>query len=522
MKSILETLNLESNSKCYHNADSEFLVKKTVEIGMGTLSKAGALIVKTGKQTGRSAKDKFLVKDETTSKNTDWSHDVNEMTAETFAEVKAWALETLRNHDGELYMAKRSAGAISKYNVPAILITTSPSHNLFFNNMFRPFDENHGFEAFTVLHLPHVPIDKERFKLNNNTAICIDFAAREIIIAGTAYAGEIKKSIFSILNHLLPEEGVLPMHSGANQTKDGKVSVFFGLSGTGKTTLSADEGMELIGDDEHGLSDEGIFNFEGGCYAKTIDLSAENEPDIYKACHTPGTMLENVIVDSDGKVDFFDTSITENGRASYPLSTINDVVESGAGNVAKDVFFLCADAFGVLPPVARLNKEQAMYYFLSGYTAKLAGTEIGVTEPQATFSTCFGGPFMMRHPQDYGKLLGELIDKHNINVWFINTGWTGGKYGVGNRFPLKITRSIIRAIQGGEYGSDYTKDPIFGLDIPGKLGNVETSYLNPRDTWNDKDGYDVQAKELAKMFHSNFEKYSTMDSSILAGGPAYK
>jgi phosphoenolpyruvate carboxykinase (ATP) len=520
----LKKLGLNSNKTFQINKETPFLVEQTLKSGFGVLSNAGALMVKTGTHTGRSAKDKYLVKDAVTSETIDWSHDLIEMTPETFTKIKSWAIETLNAYNGDIYVSQRSAGAVSKYNVPATLVTTGPSHNLFFNNMFRPFDPKHGLEGFTIIHLPFNQIDATKFNLRSNTCITTNFSTREVIVIGTAYAGEVKKSIFSILNYILPEKGVLPMHSGANLSKDKKVSVFFGLSGTGKTTLSTDEGFDLIGDDEHGLSDEGIFNFEGGCYAKTYKLKFESEPDIYKACHKFGTLLENVTYDENTRaVNFDDKTLTENGRASYALDAINNFVADSKGPVPSDLFFLSADAFGVLPPVAKLNANQAMYYFLSGYTAKLAGTEIGVTEPVAAFSTCFGGPFMMRHPQDYAKLLGQYMKKYNINVWLINTGWTGGGYGVGERFPIKVTRQILRSIQAGNAKNiQYDVDPFFGLSMPKEMNGIESYYLNPKNTWKDKAQYDVKAKELAMKFHKNFEKYSKMEKEILLGGPSFK
>ncbi len=525
MESWLGNNNIKPKHQIFKSKSRSFLIEKTLSNGTGVLSKDGALIVETGSHTGRSAKDKYLVKNSITEKTIDWSHDVHVMTTETFNELKSWAIDQFNDFDSDLYLSRRSVSSEPKYNLPAVLLSTSPHHNLFFNNMFRPYIENHGLEPFYIYHLPYHKADKEKFGLQSQTCITMDFSTREIIIVGTAYAGEIKKSIFSVMNYILPEKGVLPMHSGANVGLQNNTSVFFGLSGTGKTTLSTDEGMKLIGDDEHGLSDEGVFNFEGGCYAKTINLSKENEPDIWKCCHRYGTMLENVVYDKNERtLDFDDDSLTQNGRASYPLEFIEDSIPESQGPVAKDIFFLTADAFGVLPPASKLSREQAMYYFLSGYTAKVAGTEIGIKEPQATFSTCFGGPFMMRHPKEYGELLGKYVEKHNINVWLINTGWTGGAYGEGERFPIKVTRQIIRSIQTGKVNNNtkFESDEFFGLNMPTEIEGVESFYLNPRNTWKDKTAFDNMAKKLAGMFHENFKQYTNMDSGITNGGPIYK
>jgi phosphoenolpyruvate carboxykinase (ATP) len=525
---ILEKYQLSSKTNLNINSNNSFLVERALKTGNGTLSSHGALLVSSGKATGRSAKDKYLVRDATTEKTIDWSHDLNVYTTEQFEKVKKYALDFYNNYKDEIYVATRCVGANPKHHLITTLFTVGPQHNLFFNNMFRPFDiEKHPVnvnEQFTVFHMPFSSIDHKEFGTVSDKGVFINMGTKEVIIIGTAYAGEIKKSIFSIMNYMLPEKNILPMHSGASIDSHDGVSVFFGLSGTGKTTLSTDVGTKLIGDDEHGLSDDGIFNFEYGCYAKTYELKEENEPDIYKACHTFGTMIENVKYDEKTRViDFDDKSITENGRASYQLSSISHIKEDSMGPVCNNIFFLTADAFGVLPPVSKLNYEQSMYYFLSGYTAKLAGTEIGVTEPKATFSTCFGGPFMMRHPNDYAKLLGEYVKKHNINVWLINTGWTGGVYGTGHRFPIKVTREIIRGIQKGlPENTEYSKDEFFGLNIPTSMPNVDDKYLRPIDTWADKNAYKEKATHLCNMFNKNFEQYKGLDASIYEGGPLIK
>ena len=357
----------------------------------------------------------------------------------------------------------------------------------------------------------------------NQTIITTCFDTHTTIIVGTLYAGEIKKSMFCVLNYMLPDVGVMPMHSGASKLKNEEVSVFFGLSGTGKTTLSTDEGTFLIGDDEHGMGPEGIFNFEGGCYAKTYKLSKETEPEIYDASTKFGSLLENVVLhDPTGRVDFFDKSITENGRSSYPLSAIKEREASSCGKSPSHIFFLSADAFGVLPPVAKLNKQQAMFYFVLGYTAKLAGTEVGIKEPVATFSPCFGSPFMLQHPSVYANLLGKYLDEHNIHVWLINTGWTGGAYGVGHRFPLATTRQIIRSIQSNELNNVKTeKDPYFGLEIPTSVPHIANSLLNPEKSWDNKEAFKNKAMELAASFHEQMKNFEEFYKQNIDGAPTY-
>ncbi|HEY3257605.1 MAG TPA: phosphoenolpyruvate carboxykinase (ATP), partial [Gemmatimonadaceae bacterium] len=397
-------------------------------------------------------------------------------------------------------------------------------HMAFVRNMFiRPelsdlptFDPN-----FTVLHAPEFQADPARHGTRTGTFIVLNIAERTILIGGTRYAGELKKSMFTVMNYLLPKQGVLSMHCSANVGAGGDTALFFGLSGTGKTTLSADPERSLIGDDEHGWSSDGVFNFEGGCYAKVINLSPKGEPDIYRTTQMFGTILENVVLDPATKrVKFEDQSITENTRASYPLSYIPNHVTSGRAGHPRNVVFLTADAFGVLPPIARLTPEQAMYYFLSGYTAKVAGTERGVTEPQATFSACFGAVFMVWHPTKYADMLGELLRRHKSDVWLVNTGWSGGAYGVGKRMKLAHTRAMIHAALSGKLDRcDFRTDPIFGLSVPSAIPEVPPEVLVPRDTWADGDAYDGQAKKLAEMFRENFEKFGAVGDAIKAAGP---
>jgi phosphoenolpyruvate carboxykinase (ATP) len=374
--------------------------------------------------------------------------------------------------------------------------------------MFKSFDKNHKQDIYKIIHAPHYLLDPKKYGTRSETVIVTCFKEKTTIIVGTFYAGEIKKSMFSIMNFLLPDLGILPMHSGANQNSNQESFVFFGLSGTGKTTLSADEGLQLIGDDEHGLSDKGVFNFEGGCYAKTFKLGAETEPAIYAASTQYSSFLENVKLSEDrSTIDFFDDSLTENGRSSYPLDFIENRVVTGKGTVPKHIFYLSADAFGVLPPVSLLTPEQAMDYFVLGYSAKLAGTEIGIKSPQATFSACFGAPFMLRHPSVYSQLLKNYMTKYQIKIWLINTGWYGGSYGTGSRFPLKVTRNIIRAVQAGKLDkATFTQDEIFNLSIPEKVDFVDSAVLLPRNAWSNKDEYLTTARKLATSFQEQLVK----------------
>jgi phosphoenolpyruvate carboxykinase (ATP) len=479
----------------------------------GTFTKYGAVVVKTGTHTGRAAKDKYVVESSGSKDKINWGADVKKMDQEVFLSILSDTLDYLGKQE-DIYINHNIAGAHKIHNVDIRLVTPSPHHALFATHMFRTIPHDYREDAgYTIIHAPNFQVDSAKHKTRSSTVIVTNIEERVILIAGTSYAGEIKKSIFSILNYLLPEKKVMPMHAGSSIDQNDSVSLFFGLSGTGKTTLSTDEGTKLIGDDEHGLCDEGVFNFEGGCYAKTINLSQESEPEIYKACHTSGTILENVVMDPDTlEIDFKDNSLAENSRASYPLDAIEDRVESSTGPIPNNIFFLCADAFGVLPPVAKLSNKQALYYFLSGYTAKVAGTEMGVTEPSATFSTCFGAPFMIRHAVDYADLLEHYLNKYPIKVWLINTGWTGGPYGVGNRFPIKTTRSIIRAIQRDQLKDcSFETEEFFGLDIPKSIQNVDDSVLNPKSTWDNSEEYEKTAHKLSSMFKENFSQYKNCE-----------
>ncbi len=508
----------------YKNFPPSFLIQKSVEYGHGALSEDGSLVVLTGKHTGRSAHDKYVVKSPLTEKTIWWKNGLNEMTPDHFQALKLKILNYLNEDDRDIFISSRSVGSEPKHNVGVRTITTHPHHALFTKHLFRGTIRKYNADDYTILHAPEMDLNPDEFGAKSKTIITTCFDTKITLITGTLYAGEIKKSMFSVMNYLLPEKNILPMHAGANRLENDEVSIFFGLSGTGKTTLSTDLGTFLIGDDEHGLSDDGVFNFEGGCYAKTYKLSAETEPSIFKASNRFGAILENVVLDSmSGKVDYFDKSLSENGRSSYPLPFIEGLEKSSRGNVPKHVFFLTADAFGVLPPVSLLSKEQAMFYFVLGSTAKLAGTEIGIKEPMATFSPCFGAPFMLRHPSEYAKLLGHYLDKYEIKVWLINTGWTGGSFGTGQRFPLHLTREIIRTIQAGKLSFAATeKDPIFGLAIPQNVSNLASTLLNPKKNWEDPLQYDVVAKDLAKSFHQQMERFGSFYQDNLAGAPTHK
>jgi len=483
----------------------------------------GAIATVTAPHTGRSPNDRFVVRDALTEGVVDWGKVNVPMTPEHFDALRADVVAYL--NDCELFVHDARAGEDEAHGVDVRVISESPWHALFAYNMFLRLspEELEGFEPqFTVLHAPHFKADPARHGSNSETAIVVNFAAREVVITGSRYAGEIKKSIFSVLNHLLPEAGVLPMHCSANVGSNGDVALFFGLSGTGKTTLSADASRGLIGDDEHGWSDDGVFNFEGGCYAKTIRLSPEGEPEIYRATQMFGTILENVVLDEDTReINFDDGSITENTRASYPIHYIPNAILPSRGGHPSNVVFLTADAFGVLPPISRLTPEQAMYHFLSGYTAKVAGTERGVTEPQATFSACFGAPFLPRHPSVYAEMLGDKLRDHSAKVWLVNTGWSGGAHGVGSRMKLSYTRAMVNAALAGELdGVEFAPDPVFGVDVPLSVPGVPDEVLSPRGTWADGEAYDAAAAELAAMFRANFERFAAdVPEEVRTAGP---
>ena len=491
--------------------------------GIVTSGGRGPFCAVTSPHTGRSPNDKFLVQEPVSTRQIWWGKVNQPIAPEKFARLKA-DVETHLS-DQELFVRDVYAGADPAFRVPIRFVTPNAWHALFVYNMFlRPADgELASFEpGFEVLHAPEFQADPAIHGTKSGTFIILSFAQRTILIGGTRYAGELKKSIFSVLNYLLPQQGVLSMHCSANVGKQGDCALFFGLSGTGKTTLSADPERRLIGDDEHGWSDQGIFNFEGGCYAKVIRLSREGEPEIYATTEMFGTVLENVDVNPEtGVVDLDSQRITENTRASYPIHYIpNHVPEGMAGHPAHVVFLTC-DAFGVMPPIAKLTPEQAMYHFLSGYTAKVAGTERGVTEPKETFSACFGAPFLPLPPSVYARMLGERIARHDVQCWLVNTGWTAGPYGVGHRVDLKSTRAMIRAALSGTLDRAATRrEPVFGLEVPKHVPDVPDALLDPRTTWNDPAAYDVQAKKLTALFRKNFEQFTDLvPASVREAGP---
>ncbi len=504
----LSEYGIRNPAKVFWNLNADELYEIIEDRNEGIISKDGAVIVETGEHTGRSANDKFIVK-ESTSEDKIWWGKVNKpFSQDKFNDIKDRMMNYL---DGkELFVRDTYAGAHRSYQLPVRIINELAWHSLFARNMFVRKTSAQAFHPeFTVINIPSFKANPETDGTNSETFILADFSQKLILVGGTSYAGETKKGIFSVMNYLMPQRGVMSMHCSANVGEKGDVAIFFGLSGTGKTTLSADPERALIGDDEHGWSDEGVFNYEGGCYAKVIKLNPEMEPDIYKTTAMRETVLENVVYDeSTGKLDLDDGSKTENTRASYPLESINNIVEKGYGGNAQNVIMLTADAFGVLPPVSKLTREQAMYHFISGYTAKVAGTEKGVTEPTATFSACFGAPFMPLHPSDYAELLAEKMEKHKAHCWLVNTGWSGGAYGVGKRMSIHHTRAMIRAILNGELAkSDFEAHPVFGVLVPTTCPDVPSEVLNPRNTWEDKDEYDAKARHLANLFNENFKSF---------------
>lgn len=511
---ISQPLKSNLTDTVYGNLPLSELIEHTLRAGAGALADNGALVVSTGEFTGRAPKDKFVVRDDFTESIIWWGEVNNPLPAEKFE----WLYQRMRAYmqNKTLYLRDVYACAREQYRIRIRVINELPWHNIFVRNLFiEPTpEEREQFEPdYLMIVLPGFRAEPKIDGTRQHNFTILNLTRRLILIGGTAYAGEMKKSIFTLLNYLLPQRGVMPMHCSANVGPAGDVALFFGLSGTGKTTLSADPERHLIGDDEHGWDDEGIFNFEGGCYAKCINLSAEKEPQIWAAIRY-GTIVENATFYPDTRtINFDDASITENTRAAYPLSYIPDAVLPSVGGHPRYIFLLTADAFGVLPPIARLTKAQTMYYFLSGYTAKVAGTEAGIKEPQATFSACFGQAFLPLHPTRYAELFGEKIQRHDVQVWLINTGWTGGPYGVGKRMPLPYTRAMIKAaISGALNGVSYYTEPIFGLAIPTAVPGVPTEYLIPRNTWPDPAQYDKQAIHLAQLFRQNFEKYADFAS----------
>lgn len=485
------------------------LYQEIVRRGEGEVAEGGALVVKTGEHTGRSAKDKFTVRDASTEDQVWWDNNAS-MTPEQFSNL--WDDFKAHMAGKELFVQQLFGGADTEHRLPVRVVNELAWHSLFIRHLLRipAADEYAGFDAqFTIVNLPSFKADPERHGCRSETVIGVDFDRKMVLIGGTSYAGETKKSVFTILNYLLPAKGIMPMHCSVNAGKDDDAAIFFGLSGTGKTTLSADANRELIGDDEHGWSPNGLFNFEGGCYAKMIRLSAEAEPEIHATTKMWGTVLENVVMDPvTRELDLDDATLAENSRGAYPISAIPNASAAGTCGHPKNLVMLTCDAFGIMPPIAKLTPAQAMYHFLSGYTAKVAGTEKGVTEPTATFSACFGAPFMPRHPADYGALLRELIAEHDVDCWLVNTGWTGGAYGTGQRMPIKATRALLNAaLDGSLKSAAYREDANFGFMVPISVAGVDDAILDPRSTWADKDAYDAQATKLATMFTDNFKKF---------------
>ncbi len=517
----LENLGFEELRSVHWNYTEPALYKESLSRDETRLSVGGALVALTGQHTGRSPQDKFIVLDATTADSV-WWDSTKAMEPATFEILYQDFLDHAKGKD--LFVQDLIGGADEENKLPTRMIMEKAWHCLFIRNLLiRPErDELAAFEPeFTIINFPDFRADPERHKCRSETVIACDFTRKIVLVGGTSYAGETKKSIFSYLNFLLPAKKVMPMHCSANVGANDDTAVFFGLSGTGKTTLSTDPNRTLIGDDEHGWGENGIFNFEGGCYAKTINLSREAEPEIYATTQRFGTILENVAVDEYGNIDFNDVSLTENARCAYPMHFIDNASETGIAPHPKNIIMLTADAFGVLPPISRLTPAQAMYHFLSGYTAKVAGTEKGVTEPEATFSTCFGAPFMPRHPSVYGNLLRDLIARHDVKCWLVNTGWTGGAYGVGSRMPIKATRKMLSAALDGSLNDvEFRTDTNFGFEVPVSLSGVETNILDPRSTWADGAAYDQQARGLVQMFIDNFTKFEAhVDAEVLSAAP---
>jgi phosphoenolpyruvate carboxykinase (ATP) len=520
----LEELGLQLNNMLHYQLSPEELVQDTLRLNQGELNNTGALVIKTGEFTGRSPKDKFIVKDEITENTVHWN-DFNLPISEAHYQTIYKAIVDYLNVQPEVWVREAYACAEPTYRLNIRVVNETPWANLFAYNMFlRPQEEE--LELFEpdwhILCAPGLRLDPAVSGTRQHNAAVISFKHRTILIAGSGYTGEMKKGIFSILNYILPQQkNVLSMHCSANLGKQGDTALFFGLSGTGKTTLSADPHRLLIGDDEHGWNEHSVFNFEGGCYAKCIDLNPEKEPAIYQAIR-PGALVENTtFLPGTNVIDFTSSAITENTRVSYPLHYIGNAVEPSTGGIPTNIFFLTCDATGVLPPIARLTPAQAMYQFISGYTAKVAGTEAGVTEPKSTFSACFGAPFLPLHPGQYAAMLGDKLKKHQVNVWLINTGWTGGGYGTGSRMKLAYTRAMISAALSDNLDNvNFETHPVFGVAMPTSCPGVPENILNPKNTWADKSAYDKAAENLAKQFITNFEKYAAgVTEEVLAAAP---
>jgi phosphoenolpyruvate carboxykinase (ATP) len=523
----LASQTIETRADLHWNLVTARLVEAAVARGEGKLSADGPLVVETGAHTGRSAQDKFIVRDAETEQSVWWGKSNKGMDPAQFAALKADFLAALRDKE-HLFVQDLYGGSQPGNRVRVRVINELAWHNLFIRTMLvRP--QEHELRDFvpeyTIIDLPSFRADPARRGTRSETVIAVNFTEKLILIGGTRYAGEMKKSVFGLLNYLLPTTGVMPMHCSANMGADGSTAVFFGLSGTGKTTLSADASRTLIGDDEHGWSDTAVFNFEGGCYAKMIRLSPDAEPEIFATTKRFGTVLENVVMDPvTRQLDLDDNSLAENSRGAYPIDFIPNASRDNMGGVPKTIVMLTADAYGVLPPIAKLTPDQAMYHFLSGYTARVAGTEIGVTEPDATFSTCFGAPFMPRHPSVYGNLLKERIARGGVDCWLVNTGWTGGKYGVGHRMPIRATRALLNAaLDGSLNDAEFRTDPNFGFQVPVAVPGVDGGILDPRSTWADSAAYDATAAKLVDLFVENFAEFADhVDAGVRQSAPQTK
>ena len=521
---LLDAQGIETGAKIHWNLTTAPLVEHAVSRGEGLLAKDGPLVVKTGKHTGRSAQDRFVVRNATSNDAVWWGKSNRPMEADAFDRLYADFLAELKGKE-TLFVSDLYGGSQPEHRVKVRVINEFAWHNLFIKTLLVRPDaaELPGFvPEYTIIDLPSFRADPERHGCRSETVIAVNLEKKLILIGGTAYAGEMKKSVFGLLNFLLPAKGIMPMHCSANIGPKGDTAIFFGLSGTGKTTLSADPKRTLIGDDEHGWSDTAVFNFEGGCYAKMIRLSAEAEPEIFATTRRFGTVLENVVMDPvTRELDLDDATLAENSRGAYPIDYIPNCSDENMGPLPKNIVMLTADAFGVLPPIAKLTPDQAMYHFLSGYTAKVAGTEIGVTEPEATFSTCFGAPFMPRHPSVYGNLLKDRIAKGGVDCWLVNTGWTGGKYGTGKRMPIKETRALLNAaLDGSLKNVGFRRDPNFGFEVPVAVPGVDNSILDPRSTWADKEDYDRTAAKLVDLFVENFAEFADhVEEGVRQAGP---
>ena len=518
----LDAHGLAPSGRVHWNPTTSLLYHDALVRGDGQLAEGGPIVVDTGVHTGRSPNDKFVVREPGSEARIAWGTVNRPIEERQFEGLRGKVTSFLEDRD--LYVVDAFAGADPAHRLALRVVTHSPWHALFAKTLFidpTEYEIREHIPEALILHAPPVEADPEADGTRSGTFVVLHPSRSEVLIGGTYYAGEIKKSIFTLMNDRLPLRGVMPMHCSANVGDDGRVAVFFGLSGTGKTTLSADPERHLIGDDEHGWSDDGIFNVEGGCYAKVIRLSPEAEPEIYRTTHTFGTVLENVVISERGVLDLDDDTKTENTRAAYKLEQIANHLPTKHAGHPSSVVMLTADAFGVLPPIARLTREQAMFYFLSGYTAKVAGTEIGVTEPQATFSACFGAPFLPQAPALYARMLGERLARHRAAVWLVNTGWTGGPYGEGERMPIAATRAMLHAALSGRLQRvRFHTDPVFGFEVPIEVPGVESRLLDPRSTWRDPAAYGEQARKLAEMFVENFEQFSdTVDAEVAAAGP---